>query len=113
MSATKLTALQPGTRVVRIGRDYAIVWLTVLLFVGLAISTHNFASTDNLRNLFDQQATLLIVASLTTLTIIAGGFDVSLGAIYVLSPLVAFRVENATDSLVLAIVAGVATGLVA
>ena len=94
-------------------RDYAIVWITALLFAVLAITTPNFATGDNLRNVVDQQATLLIVASLATLTIIAGGFDISLGAIYIISPLVAFRVENATGSLTMAVAAGIITGLLA
>ena len=74
-------------RVKRLVRDYAIVWVTIALFVGLAVTTDNFLSTTNLRNILDQQATVLIVASVTTLTVIAGGFDVSLGAIFVVAPL--------------------------
>lgn len=103
----------PSSRALAILRDYGIVWVTVALFIGLAVTTPNFASTDNLRNVFDQQSKILIVAVLTTLTVIAGGFDVSLGAIYILSPLVALRVENASDSMVLAILAGIATGAAA
>jgi ribose transport system permease protein len=94
-------------------RSYAIVWVTVALFVTLAVTTPNFATTTNLTNILDQQATTLIVASATTLTVIAGGFDLSLGAIFVLSPLVAFRFENATGSIEVAVLAAVVTGLVA
>jgi ribose transport system permease protein len=97
----------------RLLKEYAIIWVTLLLFVGLAATTTNFLSSANLRNILDQQSTVLIVAAVATLTIISGGFDVSLSAIYVLSPLVALRVENATGSLPLAIVAGIATGVVA
>jgi ribose transport system permease protein len=56
---------------------------------------------------------VLIVAAVATLTTIAGGFDVSLSAVYVLSPLVALRVENATGSVLLAIAAAVITGVAA
>jgi ribose transport system permease protein len=100
-------------RLLAVLRDYAIVWVTVLLFLGLASTTPNFATSDNLRNILDQQSTVLIVAALTTLTVIAGGFDISLGAIYILSPLVAFRVENDTGSMLLAVLAGMMTGLAA
>jgi ribose transport system permease protein len=75
------------------------------------VQTDNFLSADNLRNILDQQSTVLIVAAFATLVLIAGGFDVSLSAIYVLSPLVALRVENATGSVALTVLAGVATGL--
>jgi ribose transport system permease protein len=97
----------------RLLKEYAIVWVTLLLFVFLATTTTNFLSVANFRNVLDQQSTVLIVAALATLTIIAGGFDVSLSAIYILSPLVALRVENATGSVLLAIAAGIATGIAA
>jgi ribose transport system permease protein len=111
-----LTATMTTRRVTlgsRLLKEYAIVWVTVLLFVFLATTTTNFLSVANFRNVLDQQSTVLIVAALATLTIIAGGFDVSLSAIYILSPLVALRVENATGSVLLAIAAGIATGIAA
>jgi ribose transport system permease protein len=111
-----LTAAMTTRRVTfgsRLLKEYAIVWVTVLLFVFLATTTTNFLSVANFRNVLDQQSTVLIVAALATLTIIAGGFDVSLSAIYILSPLVALRVENATGSVLLAIAAGIATGIAA
>jgi ribose transport system permease protein len=111
-----LTAAMTTRRITlgsRLLKEYAIVWVTVLLFVFLATTTTNFLSVANFRNVLDQQSTVLIVAALATLTIIAGGFDVSLSAIYILSPLVALRVENATGSVLLAIAAGVATGIAA
>ena len=42
---------------------------------------------------------------------IAGGFDVSISAVAVAAPLVALRIENATGSVVLAILAGCVFGL--
>ena len=91
---------------------YGIVWVTLALFVVLAITTDGFLSGPNLRNVLDQQATLLIAASVATLTMIAGGFDVSISAVAVAAPLVALRVENATGSVALALLAGCAFGLV-
>jgi ribose transport system permease protein len=115
MSATGAAdEVRQGTHpLVRILRDYAIVWVTTLLFVLLTLTTENFATATNLRNILDQQATVLIVAAVTTLTVISGGFDVSLSAVFILSPLVALRVENATGSLTAAVLAGLAAGLVA
>ncbi len=115
MSAvTEATEARSGQHpVVRVIWNYAIVWVTILLFVGLSLTTENFASSTNLRNILDQQATVLIVASVTTLTVIAGGFDVSLGAVYILTPLVALRIENTTGSLLLAVGGGMLAGLLA
>ena len=90
---------------------FGIVWVTLALFVVLAITTDGFLTVPNLRNVLDQQATLLIAASVATLTMIAGGFDVSIAAVAVVAPLVALRVENATGSVVLALIAGCAFGL--
>ncbi len=56
-----------------------------------------------MRNILDQQSLVLIAASAATITLIAGGFDISQGAVYVAAPLVALSVENPTGSLVLAV----------
>ena len=90
---------------------FGIVWVTLALFVVLAITTDGFLTAPNLRNVLDQQATLLIAASVATLTMIAGGFDVSIAAVAVVAPLVALRVENATGSVPVALIAGCAFGL--
>lgn len=90
--------------------NYAIVWVTLGLMVLLTATTHNFLTAQNLRNVLDQQAPTLIVAAATTLTVIAGGFDVSLSAIYVLTPIVAIEVANHSGSVLLGIVAAVLTG---
>jgi ribose transport system permease protein len=106
-----------GTRAARPGpgyylRTFGVVWVTLVVFLGLSVQTENFLGPDNLRNILDQQSAVLIVAAFATLVVIAGGFDVSLSAIFVLSPLVALRVENATGSMTLTVLAGVVTGLV-
>lgn len=90
---------------------YGIVWVTLALFVLLALTTDGFLTGPNLRNLLDQQATLLIAASVATLTMIAGGFDLSISAVAIAAPLVALRIENATGSVALAVLAGCAFGL--
>jgi 23S rRNA (cytosine1962-C5)-methyltransferase len=59
------------------------------LFILLALTTPNFLSQANLRNILDQQSLVLIAASAATITLISGGFDISQGAVYVAAPLVA------------------------
>ena len=76
----------------------AVIWALAIVFLGLTVTTDNFFSVMNLRNILDQQAFILIIAGFATIVIIAGGFDVSLGAIYILSPIVALKVTKAAFS---------------
>lgn len=93
--------------------NYGIVWLTVALFVVLAATTPNFLSADNFRNILDQQSIVLIVAVFVTMLLISGNFDISIGAIYTLVPLVALRVFDASDSVILLVLVGLLVGVVA
>lgn len=93
-------------------RTYGILVVTLLLFCLLTLTTDGFLSERNMRNILDQQSGVLIAASFMTMAIIAGNFDISVGAVYVATPLVALLVENATGSIPLALVAGLAAGAV-
>ncbi|MFM1964444.1 MAG: hypothetical protein RL134_169 [Actinomycetota bacterium] len=93
--------------------NYGIVWLTVILFVALAATTPNFVSADNFRNILDQQSIVLIVAVFVTMLLISGNFDISIGAIYTLVPLIALRVFDASDSLILLVGVGLLVGVLA
>jgi len=94
----------------RFSKTYGIVLVTVLLFIGLGLTTEGFATWRNLRNILDQQSTVLIAASFLTIAMIAGNFDVSVSAVYVTAPLVALAVENATGNVGLAVLAAVIAG---
>ena len=100
-------------RALVLARQYGIVWVTVALFVVLSFASDVFLSKQNLLNVLDQQSTVLIVAAAMTLTLIAGGFDVSLSAVYLLGGVTALRIENDTGSIVLGVAAGLAVGLAA
>jgi ribose transport system permease protein len=91
----------------------AVIWALAIVFHGLTFTTDNFFSVMNLLNILDQQAFILIIAGFATIVIISGGVDVSLGAIYILSPIVALKVENSTGSLLYMILAGAAVGIAA
>jgi len=93
--------------------NYGIVWRTIALFVLLAVTTPNFISTDNFRNILDQQSIVLIVAVFVTMLLISGNFDISIGAIYTLIPLIALRIFDASGSLFLFIAVGVLAGVIA
>jgi ribose transport system permease protein len=66
-------------------RDYGIVVFAVALFSYFSVASSVFLTSNNLLNLVYQNATTGIAACAVTLTIIAGNFDLSLGAIFVLS----------------------------
>lgn len=78
-----------GQARIGLARDYGIVVSFVVLFIVLSATTPNFLTKTNLLNILDQNAALGIIACGTTLVIIAGGFDLSVGAIFAASGVVA------------------------
>jgi ribose transport system permease protein len=80
--------------------DYGIVLSFVALFIGLSIASPAFLTTDNLLNVLDQTSELGLIACGVTLVVIAGGFDLSVGAIFAVGGVVAALVANATDPVV-------------
>ena len=90
-------------------RDYGIILAFVGLFVVLAATTPNFLTSQNLQNVLDQNAYMGIAACGATLVIIAGGFDLSVGAIFALAGAVAAWVAVNVDP-VLGLVAGALVG---
>ena len=92
-------------------KKHGIAIITILLFIILALTTDGFFTERNLRNILDQQSTILIAASFMTIVIISGNFDISVSSIFVVSPLFALLVENATGNIFLALLAGIGIGL--
>ena len=90
-------------------RDYAITIALLALVAFLALRADNFLTAGNLRNVLEQSAGLGIVAAAGTLVIIAGGFDLSVGAIFAIAGVVAAEVAVHGDP-TLAIFAGILTG---
>lgn len=111
MTATDTTVEAKKFDVKGLANRYAIIWATLVVFVLLSVTTDNFLSVENLRNILDQQAFVLIIAAFATIVIISGGFDVSLGATYILAPIVGMKVENSTGNLLWMLLAGAAVGL--
>jgi ribose transport system permease protein len=54
----------------------------VIVFVILSIVSPSFLRFQNLTNILDQQSGIIIVAAAGTLVLIAGGIDLSVGALY-------------------------------
>ena len=66
-------------------RDYGIVVFVIGIFVCLSLASPVFLTSGNLLNLVYANAVVGIPACAVTLTIIAGNFDLSLGAIFTLA----------------------------
>lgn len=60
----------------------------LILFVVLSVWSGPFLSSTNLINILDQQAATLAIAAAGTLVLVAGGLDLSVGAIYGLTTVV-------------------------
>src|SRR5258705_10893022 len=55
------------------------------LFITLSIASSSFLTKVNLLNILDQQAATLMIAAAGTLVLVAGGIDLSVGAVYSLA----------------------------
>lgn len=115
MSA-QLTAPEPRSILRRLRwaspLDYGILISFAVIFVTLAVTSPVFLTQRNLLNLLEQQAVVGIIALGGTLVIIAGGFDLSVGAIYALSGIATAWGVNSFGP-VSGVLIGLAVGLVA
>jgi ribose transport system permease protein len=94
--------------------EYAVLVLLALIFIWLSLASPAFLSTQNLFNILNQNAPLAIVACAGTLVIIAGGFDLSTGAILGVAAVFAAYVAVNFDpllGLLLAPIVGLLLGL--
>jgi ribose transport system permease protein len=103
-----------GLRVATL-RDYGIVFFLIALFIGLSLSTDTFLTTTNLKNIVDGSVAMGLIACAGTIVIIAGGFDLSAGAIFAVSAIVGAKVSNGaspTVGIVVGVLAGCGLGLI-
>jgi len=82
----------------------------VVLFTVLSVASGPFFTRVNLLAILDQQAATLIIAAAGTLVLVAGGIDLSVGAIYALAGVTAAELAQSASPAV-AIGAGLAVGL--
>ncbi len=81
----------------------------VITLVALSLTSPSFLRFQNLANILDQQAGIIIVACAGTLVLIAGGIDLSIGAIYGLAGATALITASAVSTPI-GIVAGLGVG---
>jgi ribose transport system permease protein len=101
-------AVSRNPSLVPLVREYGIVFGGILLAVALTIASPQFLTGTNLSNLLDQWSPAAVMASALTLVLIAGGFDLSAGAVFALAGVVAAKL--AVDGTTVAILAGILCG---
>ncbi len=82
----------------------------LIAFVALSVMSPSFLRFQNLSNILDQQAGIIIVACAGTLVLIAGGIDLSVGAIYGMTGAIATQVVS-SNGVPVAIAVGLGLGL--
>jgi ribose transport system permease protein len=112
----RLPTLAGRSGIARIGllRDYGVLISFLILFVALSLSSPVFFTRTNLLNILAQSAPIGIIACGATLVIIGGGFDLSAGAVFAVSGVVATMVARDVDPVlgfVLAPIVGAGFGL--
>lgn len=96
-------------------RDYGIVIAFVGLFIFLAVQSDVFLTSANLVNLLNQSAAIGLMAIGGTLLLISGGFDLSVGATFALSGIVAAQaapIIGNVPALLLGMLSGLFIGIV-
>ncbi len=95
-------------------RDYAIIVSFVALFATLSLTSDAFLTKTNLLNILDQSSALGIIACGGTVVFIAGGFDLSVGAVFAMAGVVAAEMEpqlGPAGAMALGLLVGLALGL--
>ncbi|CAN5131810.1 ABC transporter permease [soil metagenome] len=95
-------------------RSIAILVPFLAVFIALSIGSPAFLSPLNIGNVLDRQSGMLIVAAASTLVLIAGGLDLSVGATYMFTAVICGTLivkVGGTGGVVLGIVAGILAGL--
>ena len=98
-----------------LARRYGIVVVFLGMIVVLAATLPQFRTTANLRNVLQQNAVIGIIACAMTFAIIAGGFDLSVGAGAALASVVGARLmieANIPVGIAGALLAGLLLGMV-
>ncbi len=72
-------------------REYGIVFAFLAMFVTLSLASDAFLTSSNLLAMLDQTAPVGIMAVGGTLVFIAGGFDLSVGAIFAIAGVLAAK----------------------
>ena len=83
----------------------------ILLFVGLSIASPHFLTSTNLSSVIRQTAVINIMALGMTMIIIAGGIDLSVGAILAMAGLLGCMAMEKGMPIAVGVTAGILTGM--
>jgi ribose transport system permease protein len=86
-------------KTLRFLQTYAVLIVIGVLMVLLTVLSDSFLTGRNLLNILNQNAPLAIMASAMTLVIIAGGFDLSVGAIFAVGSVASAWIAVTVDPL--------------
>ena len=121
MATAETTLEHRAVRLVRrldvaVVRDYGVVIAFVALFITLSVTSSVFFTWANMKNLAFQTAPIGIMAVGGTLVFIAGGFDLSVGAVSAFAGIIAAKTFVGTGvglwgSLVIGVLAGLGCGI--
>jgi ribose transport system permease protein len=89
--------------------EYGAVFSLLVLFVALSVASSAFLTKSNLLNVLQANAAVGISACAVTLVIVAGGIDLSVGAIYAFAGVLSAKVAISTG-VGAGVLAGVAAG---
>lgn len=115
IAARRAWALGGGRALIAWARDYGIVVILIVLCCFFAVTADTFLTERNLINLAEQSAELGLLACGMTVVIIAGEFDLSVGAILGFAAIAAaFAANEAAPpiAVMLAILAGAGIGAI-
>lgn len=93
-------------------KKYSIYLVLIGLFIICSLVNPNFLSVNNLTNISRQLSVTTILAFGATMLIIAGMLDLSAGSVLALSGVFAVTCYQSTGSLLIAVLAGILTGVI-
>lgn len=110
-SQSRGIAVDGGLSFARIYRKYGTILIFIGIFILASILSPTFLTEANLTNVLRQVVVVSLLACGVTFIIILGHIDVSLGSVLALCGVLAASVMATTGSASLAIMAGVAVGI--
>ncbi len=93
-------------------KKYSIFMVLFVLFFICSLINENFLTANNLTNISRQLAVTTILAFGQTMLIISGMLDLSQGSVLALSGVFAVSAYKSTNSLIIAVLVGIITGIV-
>jgi ribose/xylose/arabinose/galactoside ABC-type transport system permease subunit len=111
-------ASQSGHRKFRFTTEMLLLAINVAIFIVMALLTDTFLTAYNVGNIFRQSAVIGIIAISSTVVIISGGIDLSVGSLAGLSAMITAVLMSDTrgnmailPAILIAVAAGTAVGL--